>query len=50
MESTVSAVERKSRECQELREECGNLRKETDMVKNMCREEVSRLDDEIATM
>ncbi|KAI1709246.1 rab-GTPase-TBC domain-containing protein [Ditylenchus destructor] len=50
LESTVTAIERKSRECQELREECSNLKKETEMVKNMCREEVSRLDDEISTM
>lgn len=47
LESSLIAVERKSRECFDLQEQCRALREEADQVKNMCRQEISRLEEEV---
>lgn len=48
MESTVTLVERKTRECANLEEEAKNLREESDILKGKCRLEVERLDGELS--
>jgi hypothetical protein len=47
LESTVVAVERKVRECQDLEEEARSLREESDILKGKCRLEVDRLEQEL---
>jgi len=47
LESSLIAVERKSHECADLQEQCKALREEADQVKNMCRQEIARLEEEV---
>jgi len=48
LESALSMVERKTKECTELEEQAKIMREESDMVKDRCRREMTRLESEVS--